>query len=442
MQIIWLLFLVMLPVFPVHAATIQTGSCDQATVQNAITNTAVSGDTVQLTPAGCSVSWNALSIPSTKRITLDGNGANVTRSGSTSIVSITVNSGGLTRVTNFKFSTTGSGYAPNMMVKVSGCTYSTATPLASFRIDHNTFNSNDLGHIFIGCQGRGLVDHNTFTWAGNNEVIHLWGSSAGSDTGWTDDVAPGTDAAVYFEDNSFRNTITGGYYLGGKMLMVYGARAVYRFNTIECAVIDVHGNTPRSGRWWELYQNRFQLTPTCNNVDKWYQIRGGSGYIFQDSIGSGNLGAGTITFWQDGGKSPSTQDHVGLGKNQVQHPAYIWQSQTPAINEDDSACGNCINANRDYYRDTASFNGTTGMGVGPLASRPATCTVGVAYWATDQGEWWASRSGPDGQLYTCTSTNAWSLSYTPYIYPHPLQSGTGGTTTGTPPPSPTNLKVS
>lgn len=439
MRLIWLLLLAVLPVLPVEAATIQTGSCAQATVQNIITNTAANGDTVQLTPAGCSASWGALSIPSTKRITLDGNGANVTRSGSTSIVSIAVNSGGLTRVTNFNFSATGSEFAPNMIVKVSGCTYNTGTPLASFRIDHNTFKAVDLGHIFIGCHGRGLVDHNTFTWAGNNEVIHLWGSSAGDDTGWDDDVAPGTDAAVYFEDNTFRNTIAGGF-LGGKMLMVYGARAVYRFNTIDCAEIDVHGNTPRSGRWWELYRNRFQLT-SCNNVDKWYQIRGGSGYIFQDSIESGNLGAGTITFWQDSGKSPSTQDHVGLGKNQMQDPAYIWQSQVPGINEDDSSCGNCINANRDYYRDTANFNGTTGMGVGPVASRPATCTAGVAYWATDQGEWWASHSGPDGQLYKCTSTNRWILFYTPFVYPHPLQSGTSGTPNVTLPTAPTNLRV-
>ena len=56
------------------------------------------------------------------------------------------------------------------------------------------------------------------------------------------------------------------------------------------------------------------------------------------------------------------------------------------------------------------------------------------YWATDQGSWNTSTSNPegvqlngaDGVLYRCTSTNTWTLYYTPYTYPHPLQNGGGG----------------
>ncbi len=102
---------------------------------------------------------------------------------------------------------------------------------------------------------------------------------------------------------------------------------------------------------------------------------------------------------------------------------------------------------REYYNavsinaqasSTAPFNGTTGMGFGVLANRPATCTTsteaafggaaGVGYFATDQGS--------QGTLYTCSATNTWSAYYTPYTYPHPL--ATGGTT-GTPPNPPTGL---
>jgi hypothetical protein len=62
------------------------------------------------------------------------------------------------------------------------------------------------------------------------------------------------------------------------------------------------------------------------------------------------------------------------------------------------------------------------MGVGVIASRPGTCTTGVAYWATNEGEWNSTNGATaDGRLYKCTSTNTWTLYYTPYTYPHPLR---------------------
>jgi hypothetical protein len=52
------------------------------------------------------------------------------------------------------------------------------------------------------------------------------------------------------------------------------------------------------------------------------------------------------------------------------------------------------------------------MGVGTIAARPATCTVGVGYWATDEQK-----------FYKCNSTNVWTLHYQPLTYPHPLVTG-------------------
>ena len=85
---------------------------------------------------------------------------------------------------------------------------------------------------------------------------------------------------------------------------------------------------------------------------------------------------------------------------------------------------------------TSPFNGTNGTGWGTLANRPTTCTTGVAYWATDQGSWNQSSSNPygvqmsgqSGTLYTCSATNTWTLYYTPYMYPNPLQGGSSPTT--------------
>ena len=106
--------------------------------------------------------------------------------------------------------------------------------------------------------------------------------------------------------------------------------------------------------------------------------------------------------------------------------------------------------NRDYYdavsasaqtSPTSPYNGTTGMGFGTLANRPATCTTnaletggGVGYFATDQGA--------QGTLYRCSATNTWTVQYQPYTYPHPLQGtvASGGRTTSKPNP-PKGLRI-
>ena len=131
-------------------------------------------------------------------------------------------------------------------------------------------------------------------------------------------------------------------------------------------------------------------------------------------------------------------------------PAYFWGNvkgdSVPVsvfVAEGDQDCplaGDSLNrdhivANRDWYNQKTPFDGTTGVGNGLLAARPATCTTGVGYWATDQGEWNSNQPGADGQLYKCTTTNTWSLYYKPYSYPHPLTVLAGA------PPAPTNLHV-
>ena len=86
-----------------------------------------------------------------------------------------------------------------------------------------------------------------------------------------------------------------------------------------------------------------------------------------------------------------------------------------------------VKADREYYvavsnspnsSPTSPFNGSTGMGFGPTANRPATCTqssenafggnAGTGYFDTTTST-----------LYTC-GTTGWVVYYTPYAYPHPL----------------------
>jgi hypothetical protein len=165
----------------------------------------------------------------------------------------------------------------------------------------------------------------------------------------------------------------------------------------------------------------------------------------------GGRGAGTL--YSGSPASPSSPANEALS------PTYVWMNTINGGNPGfgDAAGVNSDTArvirNRDYYGETlgqgaqtsttSPFNGGTtgtypGIGHGTLANRPTTCTTGVAYFATDQGNWNTSGSGGQGVLYQCTSPNTWTLAYTPYSYPHPLVAGgvTGG---GNPPNPPTGL---
>ena len=135
------------------------------------------------------------------------------------------------------------------------------------------------------------------------------------------------------------------------------------------------------------------------------------------------IGAGTCSTYFDG-QGPSgyaCRDQPGRTHNQVLAPMYAWLNTGANVTIDPGSCSQAtwVAANRDFYNYTASFDGTSGVGVGLLSARPSTCTTttekggGVAYWATDTNT-----------LYQCSSTNTWTPYYTPYVYPDPLQNGT------------------
>jgi hypothetical protein len=165
-----------------------------------------------------------------------------------------------------------------------------------------------------------------------------------------------------------------------------------------------------------------------------------TGYHCLDQPGMGKSDLLTL-----GGNFPTIIDTViGSAKspNQQSEPIYEWMDQfVPGTgqfvnNEEPDAMFN----NADYYlwcnasspTGCTSFDGSQGVGSGQLANRPSTCTTGVAYWATDQGNWNQSGSGGQGELFKCTSTNTWTLFYTPYTYPNPLVSGATQSAPGAP----------
>jgi len=406
----------------VHTAA----SASRADVQSAI-DAASNLDTVRL-PASATATWDSVVTINAKAIKLDGNGSTITRgtiADNAPMLTLTAHASMKSRITNFNFEYNTSR-VNGFYIRVNSDEDDESAAL--WRIDNCDFQSQDLGTcIKVFGAGHGLIDNCQFYFDGNEEAVHVTGYGSGDTQGWTNvngDVFPGTERATYMEDCLFYNERVGNF-AAGKTAAFWGSRNVIRFCEYHNAQIDQHGTDGEIGaRWWELYYNYFSMSAS-DNVDKFLQIRGGTGYIFantSDGVGGGNQ---AIVLWEEDSGYPASYQ-IGRGKNQTLVPTYIWlkDSDMPfGVSECDGACpGEQIVPNRDYYLETGSFNGTSGMGVGTIANRPSTCTTGVAYWATDEGSWRAGYPGTSGRLYIATATNTWTLSYTPYTYPHPLRS--------------------
>lgn len=163
------------------------------------------------------------------------------------------------------------------------------------------------------------------------------------------------------------------------------------------------------------------------------------GYPAIDQVGRGAGDLLTGTFPSKVNSTTGTIKHP----NQAHEPAYFWNNTGSIVPGWGGAAvsnqaGNArVMENRDFYLQaggvqvspTSPFNGTVGCGWGPIAFRPTTCTPGVGYFATDEGDWNKTESNPygvqmngaSGKLYKCTAPNVWTEYYTPYTYPHPLR---------------------
>jgi hypothetical protein len=469
------------------AASINATSCSQSAVASAISS-ASAGDTV-VVPA-CSASWSGLNI--NKKITLKGQtsctGAAATLACTTGTtisgsnpIDISVSGA---RVTGFTFAHGGTS------------AIDTSSNITDWRVDHCKFAPPSTSTRGVMAHGAGLVDHSLFINIGNGvspEGNDNRDAVMVGDYNWSQPLAPGSPNSIYMEDNKFDYTVSD---LDGAYDSYSGARLVFRFNYVSGVTIGSHGldsTGSRSTLLEEIYNNT-----VSSNFWTFWNTRGGSFLIFNNNVsnfdvfadlrnyrssdsfpyGNGNICNGTNyidgnTAGQQGypcrdqpGRGPETNpanDWPIKSSTAVYSeslaPGYmfknIYKGATPSLANDvnisdarNNAMPNAastyhIKPNRDFFFEVSGTgNGTSGIGSGPLANRPSTCSnatyPGPAYWATDQGNWNKSGSGGQGVLYVCTAQNTWTAYYTPYTYPHPLQ---GGTTADPAPAPPTTVKA-
>ena len=317
------------------------------------------------------------------------------------------------------------------------------TKIDKIRIDHNTIKnatnlSGTMRGVLIYGTTYGVIDNNLFL--GNRKCIDTFG--AGRDSWQLLEFTYGTSENMYYEDNIMPD-LHNSPHEGG-----VGGRYCARFNTYSSPEtrspwFDAHGNQDGgnySQMGVEIYGNT--ITMTNNNTCKIVDHRGGQGIVFDNNVITTATVVSYIREEYDDSLYPAPNTFLQHVTN-----SYYWNNTkngslviNARVSQD---CCNSLAENSEFYNYNTAFDGTTGVGVGSLASRPTSCTPGVAYWATDAGNDWntANDSPNDGALYKCTEENTWSHFYTPYTYPHPLREEDLVGETSTAPGVPEDLRV-
>lgn len=471
------LFFLLIILFPfiANAATHNvTCSGDITSQLTAAHSMASSGDTILVGAGSCTIT-SLFSI--SKGITLQGAGIGNTVL-TTSVIPF-INYQAATPAANSPFRVTGFSFNGNNIVSASygiklNNGYST-TPQTNIRIDNNRFY-NFLATAISSSGVMGVIDNNTFEVGGQKIPIRFSECTNNRAGGYYYESYPdliyGADEnTMWIEDNTFTLAENDKQLIDSQC----GNRYSLRYNSITFAsgstqmpMLDYHGNYdsyygsyhPYSVFGGEVYGN--QVTMSGNNTGYLISVRGGKVLAFNNNVTStGSWGVGKLREEDPDSACPITANPTW---EQHAHDTYQWNNRrnlTTAMTDlytADECCVDCqgistctlhedccyngagvsgIQHNKQFWNYTSGYDGTSGMGCGTLANRPATCTTGTAYWATTQScsdltnMVGVNPTTPiSGTLYICGSNN-WvdATTYTPLAYPHPLRGGYTGDTT-------------
>lgn len=284
------------------------------------------------------------------------------------------------------------------------------------RIDNNQVNDTTQMLFLLHGHAYGSMDNNDF----NGGIFRFLGSDASA---WTNlSFSYGGANNWYIEDNTIEA-------LSSFSMPVYaegGARYCVRHNTIEVSadsfpLFDAHGNGPSTSHHAtmgiEIYENEITAGTYQGNL---MELRGGAGLVFNNNVtASGSwYGVNMREEYADSENPPATGP---TGQPQHVKDVYLWSNTKGGSSNLAAYIGTTLDyggevgvvprADVHFWDYDASFDGSSGVGVGLLSARPVSCSLtGAGYWATDTET-----------LYRWTGA-AWETYYTPYTYPHPHRS--------------------
>lgn len=257
------------------STTYTAGALDYASVQAAI-NSGANGDTVLL-PAGNGVWTSSIGINS--NITLKGAGVGQT------VINLSGNIG----VGCYMTVSQGTVGWMSIVSNTSGPAVFNITN-AGFRLTNIDYNASGSAGYFatMGPVASGLIDHcSIYSGAGNSEFIFVRGAT----NAWQTPSRCGTPTGVFIENCAFDGP---GYVCDANS----NAVVIIRYCTISGNMkVDGHGfasnaSPPRGVRSLEVYGNSWV------NATYAAQIRGGAGYVFNNSVTGAGGAAGTSNWWQ------------------------------------------------------------------------------------------------------------------------------------------------
>ena len=432
-----------------HAAA----SCSSSDIQMAVTASA-DGDTVTVPSGECT--WlGGVTVPNTKGIILQGNGASSTKISLNGYTLAMQTSSAMRPITITGFTLIHSNTTVSVMI--------TGTA-QDWRIHDNTF---DLANVSGGYSLRigdgsantdsftyGLIDHNQFIHGNFSTFIFVEWSRGNSDALYPGDYVwglsaeRGTAQAVYVENNSFDSS---GNAASQVIDARWGSKYVLRYNTIQDPWISTHSGCTNYGRnpiWQEIYNNTF--TDDANRYGgNQIEMRSTSGLWFGNTFSSSankytigidnersyreDCGVPSYNYTCDGSRAFDENTGGGSGYRCLGQPGwgqpqatdmtaytfsgvFAWENRNVGSLVDMSIANNNGSTSTHLQFGRELFN-QSDMTIGLIANRPSTCSVGPprsVYISTNE-------NALGETLYICTAMNTWTKHWEPFIYPHPLQ---------------------